>query len=241
MTVDEYKARQAARRLSEWQPRAVCPRCEKAQTTCYCEKVRPFASRPEFVILIHPEEASRAIATGRMAHRCLSNSRLIEGIDFTNHSEVNRLIHDPEHHPMVLYPAPGAVDLSQTNTETVQKIFPPGKKVLVFVIDATWSKAKQMKRLSQNLSTLPAVCFTPDTPSTFRLRKQPHPHCYSVIEALHFVLEKLGTCANDEHDNLLEVFDFMVNQQIALQNFHGVTTHSPAVRGPRTKTAIPTL
>jgi DTW domain-containing protein YfiP len=72
-----------------------------------------------------------------------------------------------------------------------------------------------------NLKTLPRICFTPVTPSQFQVRKQPKPFCYSTIEAIHHTIELLGPSfgfdlASRAHDNMLEVFDSMVDQHIAL-------------------------
>lgn len=100
----------------------------------------------------------------------------------------------------------------------------------VIVIDGTWATARKMMRLSVNINRLPRVCFTPPTPSNFRIRKQPKVECYSTIEAIHHTIELMGGCgggiapmASDgdawaarAHDILLDVFDQMINRQIEL-------------------------
>ena len=195
--------------------RSLCFKCLKPLSTCYCKQLRPFVSFPRFVILIHPSEVRRRIATGRMAHHCLSNSLFFAGVDFSQHESVNNLIEDSQNQCFVLFPAPEALDLTRISPEERLGLCPPGKTPTVFVLDGTWSQAKKMKRLSQNLRSLPKICFTPPSPSNFRVRKQPHPQCYSTIEAIHLIIELFGQNEKENRrHNLLQVFDHMVEEQL---------------------------
>jgi DTW domain-containing protein len=193
--------------------------------TCYCSRVRPFHSDPKFIILIHRDEARRSIATGRMSHLCLENSRLFEGADFSEHEGVNEILQDPTYYCVVLYPASGSTNLSPLKREERQRLFPRNKRLVVFVIDGTWQQARRMKRLSQNLSVLPHISFEPPTPSAFHVRKQPRPGCYSTIEAIHQVIELLRPDEESHHQNLLEVFNFMVSQQVEFEVGHKLALH----------------
>ena len=70
-----------------------------------------------------------------------------------------------------------------------------------------------------NLLALPRICFTPQKPSNFRVRKQPNSNCYSTIEAIHHTIDLLGDTQgfetkNRQHDGLLSVFNFMVENQL---------------------------
>lgn len=173
----------------------------------------------EFVILIHPIEVRRRIATGRMSHLCLENSHLIMGQDYTHNDRVNALIADPRYQPMILYPGLGSVNLTGIGVEESAELFAVDRKLLVFVIDGTWATARKMVRQSLNLLALPRICFSPQKPSNFRVRKQPSPHCYSTIEAIHHVIELIGPrlgfdTVDREHDRLLSVFDRMVERQL---------------------------
>ena len=74
-------------------------------------------------------------------------------------------------------------------------------------------------RQSQNLLNLPRICFSPEKPSNFRVRKQPHASCYSTLEAIHHTIELIGAAkgfdvASRKHDRLLHVFDSMVELQL---------------------------
>lgn len=159
-------------------------------------------------------EAFRKIATGRMAHQCLANSSLFVGTDYSEDEAVNAIIEDPTVYPVLLYPSKNAVNLSELAPTARQELFPSSKRLVVFVLDATWAQAKRMRRLSRNLLSLPAICFTPTTASRFRVRQQPKAICYSTIESIHLVMELLQE-NHQERGSLLSVFDQMVERQIA--------------------------
>jgi DTW domain-containing protein len=230
MNLLQYAKKRAEWERSQRQFRSLCLNCRKASVTCYCHRVRAFSSEPEFVILIHQEEARRGIATGRMAHLCLKNSTLVRGVDFSKNETVNRILEDPNVYPVVLYPGPTAVNLSQIPAAARPRLFPSGKRLVIFVIDGTWSTARKMRRYSQNLHSLPYLSLTPRTPSQFRVRKQPKPHCLSTLEAIHELIELLAPPnLARPHDNLIEVFQYMVNQQLT----YGKLNQKREIRGHR--------
>lgn len=141
------------------------------------------------------------------------------GQDYTHNDRVNALIADPRYQPMILYPGRGSVNLTGIGVEESAELFAVDRKLLVFVIDGTWATARKMVRQSLNLLALPRICFSPQKPSNFRVRKQPSPHCYSTIEAIHHVIELIGPrvgfdTVDREHDRLLSVFDRMVERQL---------------------------
>ncbi len=197
--------------------RQLCLRCFRAEERCFCSLIKPFDPGMVFIILMHPMEARRErTGTGRLAHLCLRDSRIIEGIDFTDSGAVNQLIADPQYYPMVLYPGQSAHNISEKKLEP-EKF--SGKIPLVFVIDGTWPCAKKMMKLSKNLHSLPRICFTPDKPSLFEVKMQPNPMCLSTIESIHFLLNEWRKKSDEplysdrSHDNLIDVFLHMVDFQ----------------------------
>ena len=166
-----------------------------------------------------------------MAHLCVENSKLIQGIDFGEQSEVNRLIADPENHCVVLYPGPAASDIGMHRGSLGEK------NLVVFVIDGTWSCAGKMLRRSANLARLPQICFTPEHKSEYQIRVQPEAHCLSTLEAVHRVLELLDPSLNP--GNMLDVFRGMVAMQLRyaqLNRIRKVTERSsslPKAPSPR--------
>jgi DTW domain-containing protein YfiP len=169
-----------------------------------------------FVILIHPAEVKRSVASGRMTHLCLSNSMLIEGLDFSANAQVDALIQDPFNFCVLLFPDQDAVNLSAFDKAQRQDFVPQDKRLLVFVLDGTWDNAKSMKRLSSNLRDLPRICFEPPQASEFReVRKQPHAQCFSTIEAVHHLIQLFDHDSIEPAETMLAAFRFMVNQQVA--------------------------
>ncbi len=219
MNLAQYKLNQAARLLKQPRYRVICEACDQPDFCCYCAQLAAFDPQISFVILIHPIEVKRRIATGRMSHLSLKNSHLIEGQDYSQNLQVNELLEDKNYHSVVLYPGVHSQNLSTLSNVEKTKLFPKEKKLRIFVVDGTWATARKMMRLSENLKNLRRVCFSPDKPSNFRVRKQPHPQCYSTIEAVHHTIELLGDSRGFPvktrlHDRLLRVFEYMVERQL---------------------------
>lgn len=200
------------------QYRSLCTNCTQPNFSCYCHLLKPFESQINFVILIHPIEAKRRIATGRMSHLSLKDSYLVKGQNYSDNHLINELMADTDYHSMILYPGRTSQNLSQITLEQRQQVIPKNKKLRLFVIDGTWATARKMVRQSVNINSLPRICFSPTTPSSFRVRKQPHAGCYSTIEAIHHTIELMNEAKpapqERSHDRLLEVFNFMVEKQL---------------------------
>lgn len=230
MNLHAYRERRLLLLEQEDKFRQLCTKCFQPEFGCYCAYVRRFDPKIQFVILIHPIEVKRRIATGRMSHLCLENSRLIAGQDYSDNRDVNEILADSSVHPVVLYPGPSSVDLTSMSGSERARLFPTEKKLAVFVIDGTWTTARKMVR-SANLISLPRICFSPRSPSRFRVRKQPKANCYSTIEAIHETIELLGEgrgfdVAEGEHHALLDVFDVMVERQLHCLRTLGANRHA---------------
>lgn len=217
--VQRYLAKRQQQTEQQPKYRELCTVCIQPQFSCYCEHIQTFNCQIDFVILIHPIEVHRRIATGRMSHLTLQNSHLIMGQDYSENVQVNRLLEDPTRHCVMLYPGRASHNLSPMTEPERAQLFPAGKKLTIFVIDGTWATARRTVRQSKNLHAMPRICFSPAKPSTFRVRKQPHAACYSTIEAIHHTIELVGLSQGfdpetREHDKLLYVFDKMVERQL---------------------------
>ncbi len=199
--------------------REMCLDCRQPSFNCYCSVVEKIDPKVKFVILTHPIEVKRRIATGRMSHLCLANSELIIGHNFTQNEKVNLILNEPKYESVILYPGRQALNLSRLPVDQRKPFTPLGKELALFVIDGTWNTARKMLHLSENLKKIPQICFTPERLSNFRVRKQPAPECVSTIEAIHQTIELIGphigfATETREHDKLLKVFDRLVEQQL---------------------------
>ncbi len=219
MDLESYLLARATQQALKSTHRQFCLKCIQPEFSCYCRHIQSFDPRFQLVILIHPIEVRRRVATGRMSHLVLQGSQLIAGQDYSENPQVNAWTKNPENQCLLLYPGKSSVDVSQMTLQQRAQIFDPSKKLVLFVIDGTWATAKKMVRQSENLSQLPRIGFTPANPSRFRVRKQPKAHCLSTIEAIHETIELIGplvgfSTVSREHDKLLRVFDKMVERQL---------------------------
>ncbi len=224
INLQKFLANRVAQQESQPRWRRICPRCIQPQFSCYCVHLHPFDPHIKFIILIHPIEHHRRIATGRMAYLMLENAELIMGHDFSNNEKLNACLSNPNYQSVLLYPGAGALNLSSGNCSVGAESSQSPKKLQILVVDGTWATAKKMVNLSKNLQNLPRICFTPPHPSRFWVRRQPKPHCFSTIEAVHHTIELLGEQVgyNNEmraHDRLLSVFNILVEQQLRLQSY----------------------
>ena len=170
------------------------------------------ASRPEIVILMHPLEARHPVGTGRMAHRCLSNSKLWVGSQFQEGSEFVSWVRHPEIQPFLLFPGKASRDLSVLSHFEKREFLDAARRPVVIILDATWDLAQKMLHHSPELQRMPRVSFAPEAKSRFLIRKQPRPECLSSIEAIHRVLSLLDD--SQSYDGMLRVFDRMVQRQL---------------------------
>lgn len=203
--------------------REMCYRCHWPKALCWCPSLEPMATRTHFVFLMHPKEFKQEKAgTGRLTHLCLPNSTLCMGVEFDGHETVQSLLADPANHPVLLYPGRDALNLSEAGGTAAPGLADfraalPGRRLVVFLLDATWSGARKMLRLSPSLQRLPRIMFTPTAPSRYLIKQQPQEGCLSTLEATHELLGVLARLGLDEYrrpDQLLGIFQRMQEFQI---------------------------
>lgn len=208
--------------------REICDTCRRAKTICFCGKVKSFAAGPSLVLLTHPKESRKAIGTARIVHRCIENSILIRGngTDFDRNEKLQALLASEEYHSVLLYPGKQALNLTEISPEDFQKLPYFKKKWRVVLVDGTWAQANRMLKESNLLKTLPQICFTPKAVSNYRIRKEPKPAYVSTLEASHSLLKILSELGRYPTplgaENLLEVFDWMVDLQIEYHRAHSL-------------------
>lgn len=172
-------------------------------------------TRTKFVFLMHPKEYKQEkAATGRLTHLCLAGSELHVGIEFDRHEAVQELIRDPNNFPVLLYPGQQARNLSEGMLRPADLA---GRRLVVFLLDATWSCARKMLRLSESLQHLPRIMFNATQRSRYVIKQQPQEGCLSTLEATHELLLALESSGLDCYPlptQLLGLFDRMQEFQI---------------------------
>jgi DTW domain-containing protein YfiP len=164
---------------------------------------------------MHPKEFKQEKAgTGRLTHLCLAGSEIHMGIGFDDHDAVQTLLRDPDFFPVLLYPGEQAHNLSNGGLRIDDL---GGRRLLVLLLDATWSGARKMLRLSPSLQRLPRIMFTPTAPSRYVIKQQPQVGCLSTLEATHEILVALEQAGLDRYslpNQLHGLFDRMQDFQI---------------------------
>jgi DTW domain-containing protein YfiP len=198
----------------------MCYKCYWPTPLCWCGSITPMATRTKFVILMHPYEFKRIKAnTGRLTHLCLADSEVHIGIEFDGHEAVQALINDPRNYPVLLYPGKDALDLSTAQGQQLTTINQQleSRRLVVFLLDATWRLVRPMLRLSPSLQRLPKIMFSNAAPSRYVIKRQPEPGCLSTLEATHELLLALDRSGLDRYampEQLLAVFQRMQDIQI---------------------------
>ncbi len=194
--------------------RQKCYHCYRPKSSCICSCVKPIETQTKFIVLMHPKEFQKVKnGTGHMTHLSLPNSELYVGVDFREHKRVNTLLDDDNNLCYVLYPGEESHNL---NTD---RIVLEEKQLVIFIIDATWSTAVKLLKVSTNLQKLPKLSFTHTKSSQFQIKQQPENYCLSTIESTLTILELL-----DEHqmekiditafEHFLDPFQAMIRYQI---------------------------
>jgi DTW domain-containing protein YfiP len=199
-------------------------------------------TRTHFVFLMHPKEFKEEKAgTGRLTQLSLPNSELHMGKGFDDHEVVQAVINDPKNFPVLLYPGTNAVNLSESAQLPAFTAQLRARQLVVILLDATWSGARKMLRLSPSLQRLPRIMFTPSAPSRYVIKQQPQEGCLSTLEAVHellMVLERTGLDAYSHPDQLLGLFQRMQDFQIrcaadpSRAGYRRQPYSDPADRGP---------
>jgi DTW domain-containing protein YfiP len=152
--------------------------------------------------------------TGRLLCLHLANSEIIPGMGFDDNPRVRALIDDPGNFPVLLYPGANALRVEDAGLSPSDL---GGRRLVVFLLDATWACARKSLRDSPGLLSLPRLAITPRNSSRFVIKRQPHDWCLSTLEATHELLLALDAAGLDEYrdqERLLAAFEAMQNVQI---------------------------
>jgi len=196
-------------------PRAICYKCYRPQTSCMCEHITPIETNTRFVILMHPKEFRKTKnGTGHFTNLSLTNCEIFVGIDFSKHKEINEILHHPDNDCFVLYPSYNSINLNE------KSIGVKDKNRVLFLIDATWPCSRAMLKASPNLDRLAKVSFTHTKSSGFIFKEQPKEYCLSTMESTLCLLKLLNihhleSIEEEKLKQFLTPFKLMVNYQLS--------------------------
>jgi len=225
--------------------REFCLRCRRPRASCLCPAEPPMETRTRIVLLMHPKEYRRQkTGTGRMACLHLANSEILPGIAFDGHPRVRELIDSPGDLAVLLYPSPGATDLSSADFAggpSGERFAAElgGRRLVVFLVDSTWRCSHAVLRESPGLLRLPRLRFQPRELSRWIIKRQPHDYCLSTIEAIHELLSALEAAGLESYPDkrrLLAAFAAMQEYQVERTaadrrpRYHGAQGPAPVPR-----------
>jgi DTW domain-containing protein YfiP len=164
---------------------------------------------------MHPKEFRKTKnGTGHFTNLSLKNCEIFVGIDFSEHTEINKIIEHTNNNCFVLYPSEKSINLNEENIEA------SGKNTVLFLIDSTWPCSRAILSASPNIDALKKVSFTHTKSSAFIFKEQPQAYCLSTMESTLCVLEllnyhKVENISTDKLKHFLTPFHKMVNYQIS--------------------------
>jgi len=180
-----------------------CFRCFRPARLCYCSTIPVVANRTPIMMLQHRRERSHPFNTARIVNQALQQSYLLVG---HNHDLAGRFDKLPlEPGTGLLFPGEDAKVLTEITTAEFPKH--------LIVPDGTWHHVKTLMRDIPRLQTLPRFCLAPTNPSRYRIRREPHAHGLSTLEAVVAALKSIEP-ETPKLDQLLTTFDHMIDSQI---------------------------
>lgn len=186
--------------------RAFCAQCDFLKSRCLCDTLQLIHNEIHLIVLQHPVETKHPLNTVRIMKKSFQKITVFIGEDFSENSELNSLIANPNNNINLLYPGTEAMTLENHCNH------PTPALTHLIVIDGTWRKAKKIYLLSKNLHALKMLKLIPQEKSDYRIRKSPNENALSTLEActeaLAYLEPKLDT------SSALFSFKTMIEMQI---------------------------
>ncbi|MFA0812617.1 tRNA-uridine aminocarboxypropyltransferase [Microbulbifer epialgicus] len=192
-------------------PRETCNTCLRPPNVCYCSALVSLANAVRVVIIQHPLEEKHPFNTGRMAHLCLNNSKLIVAETLSGELQ-NQLLSNPSG---LLYPSlewlPDSIEVDGAGLLANKIEGAPVPFEQLIVIDATWRKSKKILHLNPQLQKLPRINLGGGLKSNYSIRKTSVSDGLSTIESISKAMQLLE--GRDDFQQLLKPFEKMIELQ----------------------------
>jgi DTW domain-containing protein YfiP len=228
---------------AERSSRLRCPDCRMHRSVCICALVPSLQTRTRLVLVLHQLEARKTTNTGRLAARCLTNSRIVRrgrGDDASdagiNPRETAPSLWDAGSQPLLLLPSEDATPLSQWKQSDAP--------ITLIVPDGTWRQAIRTRKRIPGLDTVPCVTLSGAATSRYRLRHAAQPQRLATLEAIAIAM---GILEGPHVQEALEhVFAVMVDRTLWTNGRlerarvtggipHGAQSHDPVGRADPTE------
>lgn len=185
---------------------------------------------------MHPKEAKRQrTGTGRLAHICLADSEILQGLEFSENARLRELLKNKKFFPVLMYPGN---DSWNVNDENFAKLFLPKnceknqnekkfklceQKILMpIIIDATWFCSRKIIEHNKFLLALPKLSFAKNYSSIFTFKHEPRPECVSTIETCYYLIKELQEAKivsqSVNPEPLMAIFKRLISDQLRAEN-----------------------
>jgi DTW domain-containing protein YfiP len=179
-----------------------CDTCGLNRGLCVCATLPELRTRTHIVILTHRVELTKSTNTARLAARMLGDrAQIISSADAPSPSATS-----PTHRgTWLLFPSEDALPLEDVAAQVASLVVP----------DGTWTQARRMARRHPLCRDLPRVRLNATAPSSYQLRRAPHPSGLCTLEAIAEALRLLegDACASQ----MLESFHEWVERALRLR------------------------
>ncbi|MDB5520849.1 MAG: hypothetical protein JWR73_3024 [Tardiphaga sp.] len=186
---------------TELEPIPECPRCHKPEPLCICDSIVPIDNKISVLILQHPQEQDRLLATARVTALHFRNALVKVGLSWPSLSKILGREVDPQRWAILYLGSAKVADL-----ETDRVIVAIDKKgqleenqreILkdlqgIVVLDGTWSQAKALWWRNAWMLKCRRVILNPAQPSRYgKLRREPRRDGLSTLEAVAMLVAGL--------------------------------------------------
>ncbi len=153
-----------------------CARCRIYRPLCLCGDIVPLNLDTRVTLYMHWRERLRATNTGWLACLALPNSEIrLRG---AREQILRPADAAPLKNAVLLFPSKDAVELTSEWLARQQR------PVTLVVADGSWNQAKKVPYRESGLTGIPIVKLPVGAPSCYRLRRSPHAHNLSTLEAI---------------------------------------------------------
>lgn len=183
-----------------------CDGCHINYRLCFCEFIKPLATKTKVSLILHANELNLTSNTGRLTHQLLSHSEiLVRGA--LELKEEKLTLQPPENYKSYyLFPEEGAEVLDEKFVKNLKQ------PIHLVVPDGSWRQAKKFKRREEALSSLPSLVLPPGPASQYFLRTEPMENFVCTLEAVARALGIIEGKTVQEH--LESVLKLMVERTL---------------------------
>lgn len=178
-----------------------CRRCGKPPPLCVCDAAKPLANRIELLILQHPQEQDRLLASARPAMLRLARASLKIGLSWPTLAKALGRPADPKRWAVLYLGSLSAAALPAREIVAVDAKGAPladQDHVLreiegVILLDGSWSQAKTLWWRNPWVLKCRRIVLNPKRRSLYgKLRREPRREGLSTLEAAAMALARLG-------------------------------------------------